>query len=190
MYILFSYPAVKNASNEAEPDFHSQGIGLYKYLYSHPLKDALLINNQDINVRFTMRCLQVFVPLRLKTCRLYDKQDLSPALIVQFVGRPTDPPQHPLYQLADKIDWQRFETSFSPLYCADNGRPAKPISLMCGLLILKHVRNLSDESVVEQWSENAYFQYFCGMFEFTPSFPCNASELVHFRSVSARRAWN
>lgn len=83
-------------------------------------------------------------------------------------------PQHPLYQLTDKIDWQCFETSFSPLYCADNGRPAKPIRLMCGLLILKHVRNLSDESVVEQWNENAYFQYFCGMFEFTPSFPCNA----------------
>ena len=90
-------------------------------------------------------------------------------------------PKHPLYQLADKIDWQRFEASFSPLYSADNGRPAKPIRLMCGLLILKHVRNLSDESVVEQWSENAYYQYFCGMFEFTPSFPCNASELVHFR---------
>ena len=92
MYTLFSYPAVKNASNETEPDFHSQGIDLYKYLYSHPLKDALLINNQDIKVRFTMRYLQVFVPLRLKTCRLYDKQDLSPALIVQFVGRPTDSP--------------------------------------------------------------------------------------------------
>lgn len=90
-------------------------------------------------------------------------------------------PKHPLYQLADKIDWQRFEASFSPLYSADNGRPAKPIRLMCGLLILKHVRNLSDESVVKQWSENAYYQYFCGMFEFTPSFPCNASELVHFR---------
>ena len=52
---------------------------------------------------------------------------------------------------------------------------------MCGLLILKHLRNLSDESVVEQWSENAYFQYFCGMPEFLPSFPCNSSELVHFR---------
>ena len=90
-------------------------------------------------------------------------------------------PKHPLYLLADKIDWQRFEASFSPLYSADNGRPAKPIRLMCGLLILKHVRNLSDESVVEQWSENAYYQYFCGMLEFTPSFPCNASELVHFR---------
>ena len=52
---------------------------------------------------------------------------------------------------------------------------------MCGLQFLKHVCNLSDESVVEQWSENAYYQYFCGMLEFTPSFPCNASELVHFR---------
>ena len=89
--------------------------------------------------------------------------------------------KHPLYLLAGKIDWHRFEEAFTPLYCADNGRPAKPIRLMCGLLILKHVRNLSDESVVEQWSENAYYQYFCGMQEFTPSQPCNASELVHFR---------
>lgn len=89
--------------------------------------------------------------------------------------------QHPLYKLSHKIDWKRFEEAFSPLYCQDNGRPGKPIRLMCGLLILKHLRNISDESVVEQWSENAYFQYFCGMQEFTPSFPCNASELVHFR---------
>lgn len=82
--------------------------------------------------------------------------------------------QHPLYKLSHKIDWKRFEEAFSSLYCPDNGRPGKPIRLMCGLLILKHLRNISDESVVEQWSENAYFQYFCGMQEFTPSFPCNA----------------
>ena len=59
---------------------------------------------------------------------------------------------HPLYRLADKIDWGKFETAFQPLYCQDNGRPGKPIRLMCGLLILKHLRNLSDESLVEQWS--------------------------------------
>ena len=52
---------------------------------------------------------------------------------------------------------------------------------MCGLLILKHLRNISDETVVEQWSENAYYQYFCGMKEFTPTYPCNSTELVHFR---------
>ncbi len=53
---------------------------------------------------------------------------------------------------------------------------------MCGLQILKHLRNVSDESVVEQWSENACYQYFCGMQEFTPKFPCDTSELVHFWS--------
>lgn len=57
---------------------------------------------------------------------------------------------HPLYKLADKIDWVKFDASFSPLYCPNNGRPAKPIRLMCGLLTLKLLRNLSDESVVEQ----------------------------------------
>jgi transposase, IS5 family len=25
-----------------------------------------------------------------------------------------------------------FENAFTPLYCSDNGRPAKPIRLMCG----------------------------------------------------------
>ena len=88
---------------------------------------------------------------------------------------------HPLYKLADKIDWEKFDTAFLPLYCQNNGRPSKPIHLMCGLLILKHLRNLSDESVVEQWSESAYYQYFCGMQEFTPGAPCASSELVHFR---------
>ena len=88
---------------------------------------------------------------------------------------------HPLYQLADKIDWAKFDTAFEPLYCQNNGRPSKPIRLMCGLLILKHLRNLSDESVVEQRSENAYYQHFCGMQEFTPYAPCASSELVHFR---------
>lgn len=89
---------------------------------------------------------------------------------------------HPLYKLADKIDWAKFDTAFAPLYCQNNGRPAKPIRLMCGLLILKHLRNLSDESLVEQWSENAYYQYFCGIPEFVPGAPCASSELVHFRN--------
>lgn len=88
---------------------------------------------------------------------------------------------HPLCQLSQKIDWTKFECSFSPLYCPDNGRPAKPIRLMCGLLILKHLRNLSDESVVKEFRENIYFQYFCGMQELYSGEPCAASELVHFR---------
>jgi IS5 family transposase len=90
--------------------------------------------------------------------------------------------KHPLFILSNVINWKQFEDAFTPLYCEDNGRPAKPIRLMVGLLILKHLRNVSDEIVVEQWSENAYYQYFCGENMFVPKVPCEASELVHFRN--------
>jgi IS5 family transposase len=33
---------------------------------------------------------------------------------------------------------------------------------MVSLLILKYVRNLSDENLAEHWAENLYFQYFSG----------------------------
>ena len=89
--------------------------------------------------------------------------------------------KHPLYILSNTVDWSLFEEAFSPLYCLDNGRPAKPIRLMVGLLMLKHIRGISDESVVEQWAENNYYQYFCGNLEFVADVPCEASELVHFR---------
>lgn len=89
--------------------------------------------------------------------------------------------RHPLYILANKVNWQLFEDSFRSLYCSDNGRPAKPIRLMVSLLMLKHIRNLSDESVVEQWSENSYYQYFSGEQLFACDVPCEPSELVHFR---------
>jgi IS5 family transposase len=90
--------------------------------------------------------------------------------------------RHPLYVLAGKIDLQMFEDEFSKHYSPDQGRPAKPIRLLTGLLLLKHIRNLSDESVVEQWQENSYYQYFCGMTSFVTGQPCEPSELVHFRN--------
>lgn len=89
--------------------------------------------------------------------------------------------KHPLYILAHEIRWSLFEDEFTKLYCENNGRPGKPIRLMVGLLILKHLRNVSDEGIVEQWSENVYYQYFCGMEEFNSGPPCASSELVHFR---------
>lgn len=88
--------------------------------------------------------------------------------------------QHPLYILANNIQWKIFEEAFKKHY-ADEGRPAKPIRLMVSLLMLKHIRNLSDESVVEQWMENVYYQYFSGEKSYACGVPCEASELVHFR---------
>ena len=89
--------------------------------------------------------------------------------------------RHPLYILANQIQWDVFEKAFAPLY-SDEGRPAKPIRLMVALLMLKHVRNLSDESVVEQWLENIYYQYFSGEKIYACGMPCEPSDLVHFRN--------
>ena len=89
--------------------------------------------------------------------------------------------RHPLYILANQIHWDVFERVFAPLY-SDEGRPAKPIRLMVALLMLKHVRNLSDESVVEQWLENIYYQYFSGEKIYACGMPCEPSDLVHFRN--------
>ena len=89
--------------------------------------------------------------------------------------------KHPLYILAHKVQWEVFEKAFAKHY-SDEGRPAKPIRLMVSLLMLKHIRNLSDESVVEQWMENVYYQYFSGEKMYACGVPCQASELVHFRN--------
>ena len=89
-------------------------------------------------------------------------------------------PKAPLLLLAKKIPWTTFEKEFAPLY-ADFGRPAKPVRLMVGLLLLKQLENLSDERVVEAWVQNPYYQAFCGMDHFQWQLPCDPSELVHFR---------
>jgi IS5 family transposase len=89
--------------------------------------------------------------------------------------------KHPLYLLSHKIDWSVFEDAFKIHYSATMGKPSKPIRLMVALLILKHVRNLSDENLIEQWSENIYYQYFSGEHHFRPAIPCVPTELVAFR---------
>ncbi len=89
--------------------------------------------------------------------------------------------KHPLYLLSLKINWQLFDDSFAVHYSDKMGAPSKPIRLMVSLLMLKHIRNLSDENLVEQWAENVYYQYFGGEQIYRPSVPCSSTELVGFR---------
>ena len=89
--------------------------------------------------------------------------------------------KHPLYQLANKINWPFFDDAFKKHYSETMGKSTKPIRLMVLLLILKYVRNLSDETLVEQWAENIYFQYFGGKQHFVANIPCVPTELVAFR---------
>jgi len=88
--------------------------------------------------------------------------------------------EHELILLSNKIDWSYFEKGFKKYY-SNLGQPAMPIRLMIGCLMLKRVYNLGDETLAEAWKMNPYMQYFCGYAHFQHSFPCDPSDLVHFR---------
>lgn len=89
--------------------------------------------------------------------------------------------KHPLYLLANKINWSFFDEAFKVHYSEKMGKPAKPIRLMVSLLILKYVRDLSDENLVDQWAENIYYQYLSGEQHFQAKIPCVPTELIAFR---------
>ena len=88
---------------------------------------------------------------------------------------------HELCLLSKKIDWDKVEQDLSPYYCEDNGRPSIPLRKIVGVILLKRVYNQSDESVVERWSENPYWQYFCGETYFQHKQPFDPTELIKFR---------
>ena len=90
-------------------------------------------------------------------------------------------PKHPLFQLAQQIDWSYFEREFGAFYSEEMGRPGEPTRLLVGLHYLKHAYNESDESVVEKWVENPYWQYFCGYEYFQHKLPCHPTSLIKWR---------
>ena len=112
--------------------------------------------------------------MQTKTAASHQISFLMPTL-----GEQLDPRQ-PLKQLTDTLPWSEFEQAFGKYY-SEEGRPAKPVRLMVGLLLLKQMFNQGDETVVAGWVQNPYWQYFCGMAEFQWSVPCDPSDLVYFR---------
>ena len=52
---------------------------------------------------------------------------------------------------------------------------------MAGLLILKQMFNKSDETIVEKWKQNPYYQYFTGCIHF--EWLCHATHRTWFISA-------
>ena len=88
--------------------------------------------------------------------------------------------RHELFRLTAPIDWRRFDQEFGRFY-RPLGRPAKPTRLMVGLSYLQHTFNLSGEAVVQRWTENPYWQWFCGCEYFQHELPCDPSSLTRWR---------
>lgn len=89
--------------------------------------------------------------------------------------------EHPLYVLAERIDWSQFDTAIDACYADEVGRPGVNTRLMVGLLYLKHAYDESDESVVARWVENPYWQFFCGCSYMQHELPIDPSSLSKWR---------
>src|SRR5580698_934236 len=88
---------------------------------------------------------------------------------------------HPLAQLAHSIEWGFLEQRLGAVYTDLPGRPPLPTRLMAGLAILKHMHNLSDESLCDRWLENPYYQLFCGEEFFRHKLPFDRSSITRWR---------
>ncbi len=88
---------------------------------------------------------------------------------------------HPLFKLANKVNWRGFDEKFGQLFRSKKGKPATPTRVVVGLLYLKHTFDFSDEEIVKRFEENPYWQYFCGFQFFQKGPPCDATVLVKWR---------
>ena len=86
------------------------------------------------------------------------------------------------------FNWQKLSPGMElDRECADLftnitcGRPPAPVRLVIGLLLLQYMHNLSDENVVRTWTENPYWQYFCGYDYLQWDLPIDSSSLTRWR---------
>jgi IS5 family transposase len=83
--------------------------------------------------------------------------------------------------LANLIPWDRVEEKYAALFVSNNGRPALPVRVALGALIIKEKSKLADEELVEYIRESPYLQYFLGFEGYKDELPFDPSMMVHFR---------
>lgn len=84
-------------------------------------------------------------------------------------------------KLKELIPWDELEEIYRRYFSEDLGRPAKGSRLICGILVVKHCKRLSDRDVVEEYLENPYVQVFCGEEHFVVDGGMDASLLSKMR---------
>jgi IS5 family transposase len=83
--------------------------------------------------------------------------------------------------LAELIPWDEVEARYASCFREGNGRPALPVRVALGALVIKERLKISDEETVEQIQENHYLQYFLGYESYRDERPFDPSLMVHFR---------
>ena len=69
-------------------------------------------------------------------------------------------------KLAEAIPWDELGAVYHRSLHPTMGPPATPSRVVIGAMIIKHMKKLSDEEVLEDIRENPYYQYFLGFNDF------------------------
>ena len=80
----------------------------------------------------------------------------------QPVGLKMDP-ENRWVRKAATIPWEVIEEKYAELFPSDTGMPAKPLQMALGSLMIQKQYGYSDRELVEQITENPYYQYFVGL---------------------------
>lgn len=73
-------------------------------------------------------------------------------------------------QLADSLEWSKYEELYAEQFPSKTGRPGIPFRIAFGAYIIQKATGASDRKLCELIAENPYYQYFLGL----PSFHRNA----------------
>lgn len=84
-------------------------------------------------------------------------------------------------RLAGWVDWAEVERTFGAHFNSGWGRPVLPHCLVAGSLYLQHTFDAADETVVNTWIENPYWQSFCGEAYLQPEATIDPSSLTCWR---------
>lgn len=90
-------------------------------------------------------------------------------------------PENRWVKKAETIPWDAIEERYAQLFPSNKGVPAKPLRMAFGSLLLQKHLGCSDRELVEQITENPYFQYFIGLPGYQMEPPFVPSLLVEFR---------
>lgn len=90
-------------------------------------------------------------------------------------------PENRWIKKAAAIPWFAIEDRYAELFPSKTGMPAKPLRTALGSLIIQKQYGYSDRELVEQITENPYYQYFIGLPGYQQKPPFVPSLLVEFR---------
>ena len=90
-------------------------------------------------------------------------------------------PKNRWIKKAESIPWAEIEEKYSTLFPSNKGNPAKPLRLALGSLLIQKQYGYSDRELVDQITENPYYQYFVGLPGYQMEAPFVPSLLVEFR---------